>query len=67
MKDKLTLVLVGGEDRKELLAALKRCGWCEFRIDEFLKKNPEDKLKKWLTLKTSTKKIGTVRWHKEHQ
>ncbi|MCM8829836.1 MAG: type I 3-dehydroquinate dehydratase [Candidatus Omnitrophica bacterium] len=67
MKDKLALVLVGGEDRKKLLAALKKCGWCEFRVDEFLKKKPEDELKKWLTLKTSAKKIGTVRWHKEHQ
>ncbi|MDD3725901.1 MAG: type I 3-dehydroquinate dehydratase [Candidatus Ratteibacteria bacterium] len=67
MKEKLALVLVGGEDQKEVNEALKRCGWCEFRVDEFLKKFPEDKLIEYLSIKTTAKKIGTIRWQKEHQ
>ncbi|HPP30026.1 MAG TPA: type I 3-dehydroquinate dehydratase [bacterium] len=67
MKEKLALVLTSGEDRKGVIEALKKCGWCEFRIDEFLKKNPENKLKEWISFKTQAKKIGTVRWYREHQ
>ncbi|MCX8082986.1 MAG: type I 3-dehydroquinate dehydratase [bacterium] len=67
MKDKLVLVLVGDEDRREVKNVLKKCGWCEFRIDEFLTKYSEDALEEWISLKTSAKKIGTVRWYKEYQ
>lgn len=67
MKEKLALVLVGGENEKEVKKALRICGWCEFRVDEFLKKFPEGKLISWLSLKTDARKIGTVRWFKEHQ
>jgi len=66
-KDKLALVLTGGEDRKDVIDALKRCGWCEFRVDEFLKRDTEEKLKEWISIKAKVKKIGTVRWHREHQ
>ncbi|NLG11488.1 MAG: type I 3-dehydroquinate dehydratase [Elusimicrobia bacterium] len=67
MKEKLTLVLVGNENTKEAQSALKKCGWCEFRVDEFLKRKEEKELAKWLSLKTTAKKIGTVRRQKEHQ
>lgn len=66
-KDKLVLVLVGGEDREDVINALKRCGWCEFRVDEFLKSYPEGKIKEWISFKTQAKKIGTIRWYEEHQ
>lgn len=67
MREKIVLVLVGNENKNVLRNALKYCGWCEFRVDEFLKKFPEEKLIPWISFKTDAKKIGTVRWRMEHQ
>jgi len=67
MKEKIALVLTDTGDIKEAKIILKKCGWCELRIDEFLKKYPEEKLKECISLKTQAKKIGTIRWYKEHQ
>jgi 3-dehydroquinate dehydratase-1 len=66
-KDNFAVVLTGGERKAAVLYAMKDAGWLEFRVDEFLKKFPEKNLASWLSVKGHFKKIGTVRWKKEHQ
>lgn len=66
-KDKFAVVLTGGEKTRTLSPALKDAGWLEFRVDEFLKRFPEENLVRWLSVKTSVNRIGTVRWKGEHQ
>ena len=66
-KDNFAVVLTGGEKSTTVLSAMKDAGWLEFRVDEFLEKFPEKNLASSLSVKGPFKKIGTVRWKKEHQ
>ncbi len=49
-KENFALVLTGEEEKRRVLSALKYAGWLEFRVDEFLKKFPEEQLTKWFSI-----------------
>lgn len=66
-KENFALVLTGGEKKTAVLSDAKYAGWLEFRVDEFLKKFSEEGLTRWLSTRYPVRRIGTVRWKKEHQ
>jgi len=68
IKEKIAIVLVGGEKRKIIKEATKKIGWVELRVDKFLKNFSESHLLEWIKeIKKLTNKkiIGTIRWYKE--
>lgn len=68
LKEKIALVLVGGEKETELIEVLREVKFVELRIDEFLRNFSEDDLIDWIKkIKKigENEVIGTVRWYKE--
>ncbi|MBN1444968.1 MAG: type I 3-dehydroquinate dehydratase [Candidatus Omnitrophica bacterium] len=82
-RDNFAAVVVGGEDKNLVCRAAKDAGWLEFRVDEFLRRFPEERLLKWLSSsfissplrgevkgegeKKNYRIIGTVRSDRERQ
>lgn len=48
-RDNFAAVVVGGEDKNLVRRAVKDAGWLEFRVDEFLRRFPEERLVKWFS------------------
>jgi 3-dehydroquinate dehydratase I len=65
-KDKLVVVLTGGEKDTSVRDAVKGVGWVEYRVDEFFKNRRSD-LRWELTRRSDLRIIGTVRGDREHQ
>ncbi|MCM8808159.1 MAG: type I 3-dehydroquinate dehydratase [Candidatus Omnitrophica bacterium] len=68
LKEKVAIVLVGGEKEEELIEVFKNFKYIELRIDEFLRNFREEDLIDWIKRIKGfgyNKIIGTVRWYKE--
>ncbi len=67
-RNNFAVVLTGGEDRISVNRAFSDVGWCEFRVDEFLRDFPEEEITGWLSVnRKSVDFIGTVRSDRERQ
>ncbi len=67
-RDNFAAVVVGGENKNLVRRAVKDAEWLEFRVDEFLRRFPEECIVKWLSdNRYAATTIGTVRSDRERQ
>ncbi|MCM8818233.1 MAG: type I 3-dehydroquinate dehydratase [Candidatus Omnitrophica bacterium] len=68
LREKIALVLVGGEKENELIDILREVKYVELRIDEFLRNYSKEQLVDWIKKIRKIGEnqiIGTCRWYKE--